>query len=414
MSLDTFHLFPLLPPELRRAIYLLATPPRIVHLLEESERGDLFESRINDIESTQFKFHSSFSAYEEEFRFMVSLYAKPIMRGEMENAWYGIGMDEEIRDIFPSWLLSYAHILERFLRKCRLYSKAPIPTLLHTCVESRDVLINAGYQLAFGTRDHEPMTWFNFENDVLCPDYTAFLKVEPYPSALAEYCDSIGSRIDEDSLRKVRRVLISSTSLLSQYCAPTIWVACLVRLLPKLDRLYLVEWDADLFSERLPTLPDPDPVDTNDQEQGSIDTYNRELWKYTPVEGMDVLFEAYGGYPYISNGRFNRWWQNRLSEIDSRPTAEHFQSLVDRSAQWLEAKRDAVLKEEPDVDPWPIPKVEVVHLCTESIARQLFSDRQEVWKRYISSEKGDSVSTEFYEKWPVSKFPPSQELIIGP
>jgi hypothetical protein len=47
MALATFHPFPRLPAELRREIYLLATPPRIVHIRVKS-LFELIDQELND------------------------------------------------------------------------------------------------------------------------------------------------------------------------------------------------------------------------------------------------------------------------------------------------------------------------------------------------------------------------------
>jgi hypothetical protein len=54
-----------------------------------------------------------------------------------------------------------------FVRKKYLWSEAPIPPLLHVCRDSRRVLRDYGYQLAFATRSHGPRTWFHFGRDRL-------------------------------------------------------------------------------------------------------------------------------------------------------------------------------------------------------------------------------------------------------
>ncbi|KAK0658048.1 hypothetical protein B0T16DRAFT_386479 [Cercophora newfieldiana] len=113
----TFHSFPKLPPELRVKIYRMAIQPRFVELLEPSPWFD----------------------YDEHE-----------------------GITEEER--------------EQWAREGRLFSLAPIPSLLHTCFESRRTLIEEGYELAFGYQgsSYKIGTWFCFDHDALFLDEAPF------------------------------------------------------------------------------------------------------------------------------------------------------------------------------------------------------------------------------------------------
>ncbi|RSL50832.1 hypothetical protein CEP53_008654 [Fusarium sp. AF-6] len=73
------------------------------------------------------------------------------------------------------WLCEHPDVAWEFARTGYLFSRAPIPALLHTCTESRLELINMGYQLAFQTRSRGPRTWFNFDQDTLYLGDTLFL-----------------------------------------------------------------------------------------------------------------------------------------------------------------------------------------------------------------------------------------------
>lgn len=50
MALTTFHSFPLLPSELRRKIYMMATPPRVVDIYEFIEVG--FKDFVEECRTT--------------------------------------------------------------------------------------------------------------------------------------------------------------------------------------------------------------------------------------------------------------------------------------------------------------------------------------------------------------------------
>ncbi|XDG06977.1 hypothetical protein ABKA04_006592 [Annulohypoxylon sp. FPYF3050] len=156
MDLRSFHLFPRLPVELRRKIYLLATPSRIVHLRENTESRRRFRGRRRFIDYKKVELHPSLSYFADEFRRILSDYEKEYSVFNANEEEYNPGIPEREENM-----------LYCFLRKSRFFSEAPIPVLLHTCAESREMLISAGYRLSFGSRDHDPWTWFHFENDIL-------------------------------------------------------------------------------------------------------------------------------------------------------------------------------------------------------------------------------------------------------
>ncbi len=88
-------------------------------------------------------------------------------------------------------------------------SRAPIPPLLHTCGESRDVLRRHGYQLCFGTRSAPPRTWFCPRDDVL------YLSCRFGYGEASQVLDggnfNVGQFLPED-LRKVRRLALDGIS----------------------------------------------------------------------------------------------------------------------------------------------------------------------------------------------------------
>lgn len=129
--------FQSLPPEIRQEIYLLATPARVVHL-----------------------------------KTVVSGCKHSHCRLRLWN--YGGSLHDWLRHRCP---------LKQYF-----YSNAPIPVLLHTCMDSRAFLVNKGYQLAFKTSTQEPRTWFNYDRDVLFKDAT--------------YCGVV--QLDSDEAARVR------------------------------------------------------------------------------------------------------------------------------------------------------------------------------------------------------------------
>lgn len=73
----------------------------------------------------------------------------------------------ECPDLPPHLLYTDPVLTWKMTRPHYLFSNAPVPPLLHTCFESRGLLMRHGYQLAFGTRTAAPRTWFCFHRDVL-------------------------------------------------------------------------------------------------------------------------------------------------------------------------------------------------------------------------------------------------------
>lgn len=88
----------------------------------------------------------SFDILPPELRCMIYLFATPpryvYLRGRDDNPW------------LPS-------------SKVYFTSGTHIPSLLHTCRESRNYLIKQGYELTFRTPKCEQRTWFSYNKDIL-------------------------------------------------------------------------------------------------------------------------------------------------------------------------------------------------------------------------------------------------------
>ncbi|KAK4206684.1 hypothetical protein QBC37DRAFT_117625 [Rhypophila decipiens] len=187
-QLTEFHLFPQLPAELRLQIYSLAIEPRIVHLKEHKrETFAEFKKRLEaqtvptklDPSLRYFAHNWGYFQYEDillpqpEFKdIRTLLVAVEYEQTTLEE--YGLTSSRpDPQDLtwkdYPQlpaldrlWLLEQPYLAWWFWHESELYSKAPIPVLLHVCRESRYELMKLGYRKAFGNRTHEPMTWFHF------------------------------------------------------------------------------------------------------------------------------------------------------------------------------------------------------------------------------------------------------------
>ncbi|KAF4993602.1 hypothetical protein FGRMN_6320 [Fusarium graminum] len=202
MALQEFHLFPRVPRELRSMIYMLATPPRVVHIQERTEDYDNFiaswnaRRRLIEIDPALMHFARNWN-------------------GHMPSLASNSGMSASAK------LLSYIHrgpaVAWHFVRKGYIYSNAPIPPLLHTCRESRTELKQAGYELTFRTRSAEPRTWFNYTRDHLYLEEDNPLWVGGQTDAwnmLTNNSNWDYGQLNPDDMKKVRK-LVLATSIFS-------------------------------------------------------------------------------------------------------------------------------------------------------------------------------------------------------
>lgn len=255
MALVTFHLFPLLPLEIRREIYMLATPPRIVQVEEyfEEEWEDFKEEFLTA--PARLTLDPSLAHFAFNWRQHVSGQIRQPRQRTLEAFGFS-GAEPPQRPWEPSistpeiplnWLGQYPEVAWDLIRRCHLYSKAPIPPLLATCSESRAELISRGYQLAFRTRSSEPRTWFNFNRDILFlnfdseyyGDYVTVLNASPW---------DVGQFHPTD-MQRVRRIALQNSAT---YLRPNMpqndqdraerELSSILRLFGRLDELLLVQW----------------------------------------------------------------------------------------------------------------------------------------------------------------------------
>jgi hypothetical protein len=199
MDQPSFHLFPRLQPELRRIIFLMAIETRIVDIRtkplvelteQEQEDGvspfDTFASRVApwnltvDPRMAHFAHHWmssirlpqtpprsswNFRPRNPDSAIQTMLTAFGFTTTKLRRLpWTPTA---ECPELPPQLLYADPLAAWKMTRPHYLFSNAPIPPLLHTCFESREVLMRHGYQLAFGTRAAAPRTWFCFHRDVL-------------------------------------------------------------------------------------------------------------------------------------------------------------------------------------------------------------------------------------------------------
>ncbi|KAI1114034.1 hypothetical protein F5Y14DRAFT_415956 [Nemania sp. NC0429] len=173
MTSKTSHFFQSLPSELRCIIYMLATPPRIVHVQEGRKKDydaflEEFLTTPNELKVDPTIAHFAFNWKDDipsraQQRTLES-FGFSSARRPADYPWQPSPSTPEIP---LAWLSENPEVAWILTRESYLFSKAPIPALLHMCAESRAELTKQGYELAFRTRSSEPRTWFNFRRDVL-------------------------------------------------------------------------------------------------------------------------------------------------------------------------------------------------------------------------------------------------------
>ncbi|KAF4499334.1 hypothetical protein FAGAP_4490 [Fusarium agapanthi] len=212
--------FQSLPLEIRQEIYLLATPARVVHLKADCKRS--------------------------------------CCRLRLWNSGY----------------------LRRHPLKQRFYSNAPVPALLHTCFEARNYLVKKEYQLAFKTKTQGPMTWFNYDRDVLLEDQTSCSQVQfdadetARVRRLAVDCptDCLYEPIGYDKLPPLHRC--------DNYC-----LYPFIKDFPALEEVFVVDWKRNTFPTEL-TWKTGYPFEPPSMRH----RYNTEnLWKCVKVEDSSLL-----------------------------------------------------------------------------------------------------------------------------
>ncbi|ODH51490.1 hypothetical protein GX48_02358 [Paracoccidioides brasiliensis] len=184
-SFETFYPFPRFPPEILRIIYLLATPPRYVFVNEHPKPdsdsyGDFYESFDTRVPIPgNLTIHPSLAYFAHNWCQRVRVNKPP------REAWnfntynarrskslqttldsYGFTSSKkpyqpwtptaDVPEIPAHWLAERPDLAWHFTRESHFRSRTPIPPLLHTCTESRQVLIDYGYELTFRTRTGGP------------------------------------------------------------------------------------------------------------------------------------------------------------------------------------------------------------------------------------------------------------------
>ncbi|EXF74227.1 hypothetical protein CFIO01_06821 [Colletotrichum fioriniae PJ7] len=421
MDLSTFPYFLSLPFEIRREIYWLATPPRIVNV-EEKTVIDFDEFReILSTHPIQLHIHPGIGFFSinwaaeiqqrirdgrslrqttlEEHGFTGS---KPIPQPWTPSA--------QCPEIPLAWLANDPKVAWELMREGYLYSKAPIPPLLHTCAESRGVLMRGGYRLAFATRTAEARTWFHFDRDTLFLSQVAYEDEERLELLSGGLWD-VGQFTAADLQRVRRLALEGSASVLYDMDMAAPWqvvpatasvvVSLLLRLLGSVEELLFVEWtrrEVENWSMFERCFPSPAV------EESAVDVARRS----SDFVGVDVELVDVGGQSGWCDGAFGSGFLrsgfgalNFVKFMEDRQEsgagggaesgAASYHGYLGRLRQvYLEHQMAAMLAKEkdrvemrmtddgPNVGCWKIPETKLVHVLPRNMIQYLYEERRRV------------------------------------
>ncbi|KAK7447314.1 hypothetical protein Landi51_07189 [Colletotrichum acutatum] len=429
MALSTFPCFLSLPFEIRREIYWLATLPRIVNVEEKTDIGfDEFREIVNT-HPVQLQVHSDIEFFSvnwaaeiqrrirdgrshrqttlEEHGFTGS---KPIPQPWIPSA--------QCPEIPLAWLANEPKVAWELIREGYLYSKAPIPPLLHTCAESRGVLIRDGYRLAFATRTAEPRTWFHFDRDTLFLPQAAY-EEEDRPELLSGGPWDVGQFTAAD-LRQVHRLALEGSAAVlygADRAAPwqsvpataSVAVSLLLRLLGSVEELWFVEWtrrDVEHWgvfepcltplrrSWEVPPMVEGSAVDVA-RRSGDFVAVNVELVDMT---GPSCLCDGALGGQFLRSGfgalHFVRFMEDRRESgagAGTESEAASYSGYLRRLRQvFLERQMAGILAKEHhreevqmmddgiDTGCWKIPETKLVHVLPRNMVQYIYEERQSV------------------------------------
>lgn len=362
---NTFPLFPFFPYEIRRKIYLLATPPRFVYVWESPDfcdedhapSDDFVEYLARPATIASLKLDPSLAYFAHNWRRHVHWNNLPGVRVERQARLTSYGFTNrrapyepwaptrDVPEVPIHWLVQQPELAFQFTRKSYLRSKTLVPPLLHTCAESREALTRYGYELTFGTRTHGPRTWFCYRHDTLYlyPDNNSSELLDGGWWNLGQFlpCD----------LTRVRRLALCPGRPRD---ADLTMVSNALRLLPGLEELFFVvcNLDAEICGwlagdGKLWHWIDGDGADVRGAVAAMGVEVERDSILFVVADLLDRYTSRHGG---VGSGFFDelaRDWAETLTRDRERTVAVQGASM------------------------WNIPKVRIGHLGTEKDLRRL-------------------------------------------
>ncbi|KAK0708500.1 hypothetical protein B0H67DRAFT_603439 [Lasiosphaeris hirsuta] len=409
MALTTFHPFPRLPAELRRQIYLETTQPRFVHiqakslaeLTEQDEDDDLsdFEAFTAHLAPWNLSLDPSLVYFAHDWRNRIRTSEPP------RSAWrfrprdpdrtiqtrltsYGFSTTRRARqpwpptrqypEVLPHILCAQPRAAWQMTRLHALYSAAPIPPLLHTCAESRLVLVQHGYELAFRTRSAGPRTWFCFGTDVLYLPKLPCNWNDPDADA-----DETGAwDLHPDDLARVRRLALENLDLGVHRSE----ASSALRLCPNVQQLFAVDRLA-CRKTRSWLLSGTWGCAAPPTREGG--------WEWIDCDEADALSYPslqLGGEPIRGIGlhsvgceALDLWQWKRMHRGDSTGFFEDYANTIKAR---LREELERVMREEGGgVKPWNIPTVRLVVVGMPSTIEEVFKARDRYWVAIQARER---------------------------
>lgn len=409
-----------LPYELRCEIYMLATPPRLVHVREgweyEDERekqeakadpdGELlfayqkFAQKLRDSPSSvDLRVHPEIAHFAHNWNQLRPLSRRQPILAQKTLVEYGFSSTEcahqpwkptkETPSIPPSMLADRPGLAFELVRRSYLWSQAPIPPLLHTCSDSRRMLQESGYQLTFATRSHEPRTWFHFGRDRL------YLKMRHDQAAgrrppgprddisigwdnplLSGAPWDIGQFTVAD-LRRVEHLFLDDRF--------EVTITHMLPLLPNVKDIWIKGWGAEAIQECLSQASGSEAL-SEEAQQGRLGSRGREIWRCVPAEEMDQVGHMYWCRDAIA---FDTEHSNPWSGAESIDIYNRFKNIEQKMTfyQDMACYVENHLKRNLRT-PRDIPTIKFVHVCPEGLAKQFVKERHMFWRYFDEVQRG--------------------------
>ncbi|KAI1120484.1 hypothetical protein F5Y10DRAFT_273030 [Nemania abortiva] len=386
MAPDSFHLFTSLPFELRWDIYLLATPPRFVHLQEKRGDREEFEEWVSTT-PVQFKLHPSIAYFARNWRHYIPFYSR-MSRQLTLDAFGLVGPPprhqpweptEEVPDIPHHFLSEHPRATWEFMRSGSFYSRAPIPALLHVSIESRQVLMDSGYELAFRTRTCGPCTWFNFETDILYlewdDDDNSINGRQSHSLLSGNNTWDIG-QFDPQDLRRVRRLALEAGA---QAASPddqggASSVSSILHLFGGVEELFLEEHEMT-YGDTFPRTRCHEDIE--------------RLWCHMPPQEVDILAYTFDRENLVSSAGIGHYYLKNYKTENMGDASGYFDHTAREFEKKLASKRDEYVLRDKLI-PWEIPKVNIVYITYPSICRKLSKWRWETWYELQGMQEEDA------------------------
>ncbi|KAM0431442.1 hypothetical protein ACHAPT_005419 [Fusarium lateritium] len=404
-----FHRFPNLPYEIRRQIYILATPPRLVRVKEGFPVGDEGWESDDDCEGKKelafrqfehelkngplqfnFKIHPDLAYFARNWRQQIPW--SPIEYKQTQLEDYGFTSTKpayqpwaptpETPHIPADWVAEHPGLAFELARESWLYSEAPIPAFLHVCAESRETLKAWGYQLTFGTRSHAPRTWFHAERDILqLPRLVDNLLALACYGEFLSGCNWDIGQFDPVSLQRVKRLVLSdirSTPHLEEEVFSVLW------LFPNVTELFLENWPAEDLIDWFVDEEARTHGWTRQNKDEALGDLIREPSFFIASENIDPI-AATSWFDRDSEFEFLRGDEYLIPDIQLAPSFNLTGELISEDLKGL--KRDLTAELTAPMrsrahDHWRLPEVTYIHICPESLCERLLRGRHQFWQEY--------------------------------